>query len=394
MKYDFDKVAPRIGTLSYKWDQSEKLFGSADVLPLWVADMDFEPPKEVKDEILRRAEQGVYGYTIRPPEYSEAVRGWLKRRHGWEIEGEWISSSTPGVVPALSLIVHEFTEPGDKVILQSPVYYPFYDVIKMNGRTVVDNPLVQRDGRFEIDFELLERQAAEGAKLLLFCSPHNPGGRVWKEEELKRVGEICLRHGLLIVVDEIHHDLVYRAHNHVPFASLSEEFEHISFTCIATSKTFNLAGLQAACTIIPNAELRRRYNQAVKTFSMHMEPYFGVSAVISSYTHGEEWLEQLIDYLQGNLDFLVSFVESRLPEIRVVRPEATYLVWMDCGAISRDPADLKKLMYEESRVAFTEGSVFGKQAAGYLRVNIACPRWILAEALERFAAAVERRRAR
>ncbi|WP_248930258.1 MalY/PatB family protein [Paenibacillus hamazuiensis] len=387
MKYNFDEIIDRTGTASYKWDQSEKLFGRADVLPLWVADMDFKPPQEVVEAINRRAQQGIYGYTIRTDSYYEAVKGWLSRRHGWSIENDWVTSS-PGVVPALSLIVQAFTEPGDKVILQSPVYYPFYDVIKMNGREVVDNALREENGRFVIDFELLEKQAAEGAKLLLLCTPHNPGGRVWTREELTRVGEICVRHGLLVVADEIHHDLVYRGHKHVPFASISDAFAQISFTCIATSKTFNLAGLQAASVIIPNERLRRKYNQALKTLSLHMESYFGLTAVESSYTYGEEWLEQLIDYLQGNLDYLLSFMHERLPQVRVMKPEGTYLVWMDCRAISEDPKVLKQLMFEKAGVAFSEGSVFGKQGVGYLRVNIACPRSILAEALERFADAV------
>ncbi|MBW5446924.1 putative C-S lyase [Cohnella sp. CFH 77786] len=390
--YDFDRVSIRTGTYSYKWDQSEKLFGHKDVLPLWVADMDFEPPKEVVEEVVRRAQLGVYGYTIRPPEYFEAVSGWMKRRHGWDIRHEWLSSSTPGVVPAISVIVQAFTQPGDKVILQSPVYYPFYEVIRMNGRTIVDNPLTLRNGRFEMDFELLERQAADGAKLLLLCTPHNPGGRVWSRDELVRAGEICLRHGVLIVADEIHHDLVFRGHRHVPFASIRDDFAQHSFTLVAPSKTFNLAGLQSALAIVPNDELRRRYNTAVKTLSLHMEPYFGIPALISSYTHGDEWLEQLIDYLEGNVQFLLDFVKERLPEVQVVRPEATYLVWMDCSAISREPADLKKLMFEEARVAFSEGSVFGGQAAGFLRVNVACPRATLAEALGRFANAVRARK--
>lgn len=393
MRYDFDRVSDRTGTHSYKWDQSEKLFGHADVLPLWVADMDFEPPKEVVEAIVERAKQGVYGYTIRSQEYYDAVCGWLKRRHGWETKPEWITSS-PGVVAALSLIVHAFSQPGDKIILQSPVYYPFYDVIRMNGRTVVENELILNDGRYEIDFDLLERQAADGAKLLLLCTPHNPGGRVWTREELARIGEICVRHGVLVAADEIHQDLVYPGHKHIPFASIDDRFANISFTCIATSKTFNLAGLQVSTVIIPNEELRRKYNYALKTFSLHMESYFGITSVVSGYTHGDEWLDQLIPYLQGNVDYLIDFVGKRLPEIRPFRPEATYLVWMDCTAISQDPADLKKLMFDEARVAFTEGSVFGKQGEGYLRVNVACPRSTLAEALERFAAAVEARKAR
>lgn len=388
VKYDFDKVIDRSGTASYKWDQSEKLFGRADVLPLWVADMDFEPPQEVVEAIKARANEGIYGYTIRTDGYMKAVEGWLKRRHGWQIKHEWISSS-PGVVPALSIVVQAFTKPGDGVILQSPVYYPFYDVIRMNDRVVVDNALLLKDGRFEIDFELLERQAADGAKLLLLCSPHNPGGRVWTREELQRVGDICVKHGVLIVADEIHHDLVYREHKHTAFAPISDAFEQQSITCIATSKTFNLAGLQAATVIIPNDEIRRKYNYLLKTLSIHMESFFGLTAVESSYNHGDEWLEQLIDYLQGNRDYLLDFVQKRLPQIKAMKPEGTYMVWLDCRAISESPQELKKLMFEQAGIAFSEGSVFGKQGAGYLRVNIACPRSILTEALERFAAAVE-----
>ncbi|WP_274655329.1 MalY/PatB family protein [Paenibacillus humicola] len=387
MKYDFDKMIDRRGTSSYKWDQSEKLFGNPDVLPLWVADMDFEAPREVTEAIKKRAEQGIYGYTFRPESYYEAVSGWLSRRHGWKVEHDWITSS-PGVVPALSMIVMANTEPGDRIILQSPVYYPFYDVIQMNGRVVVDNPLLRKDGRYTIDFELLERQAAEGAKLLLLCSPHNPGGRVWTREELTRIGDICVRHGVLVIADEIHHDLVFRGHHHIPFASISDAFAQISFTCIATSKTFNLAGLQAASVIIPNDELRRKYNALLKALSLHMESYFGLTAVESAYTYGDEWLEQLLDYLEGNLNAMLDFMKTELPEIKVMKPEGTYMVWMDCRAISDRPEVLKKLMFEQAGVAFSEGSVFGRQGAGWLRVNLACPRSILTEGLERFGRAV------
>jgi cystathionine beta-lyase len=388
MKYDFDKRLDRTNTASYKWDQSEKLFGKADILPLWVADMDFEAPKEVVEAISRRAKEGIYGYTIRTQGFYDAIIGWLSRRHQWSIKQEWISSS-PGVVPALSLMVLAFTEPGDRVILQSPVYYPFYDVVKANGRTVVDNPLILEEGRYSIDFELLEQQARQGAKMLLLCSPHNPGGRVWKREELERIGEICLKYNVLVVADEIHHDLVFSAHTHVPFASLSEAFAQNSLTCIATSKTFNLAGLQAATVIIPNEELRRKYNALLKTLSLHMESFFGLTAIESSYTYGDEWLDQLLVYLEGNLDLLLAFMEKNIPQVKVIKPEGTYLVWVDCTNISSDPQVLKQLMFDKAGVAFSEGSVFGKQGAGFLRINIACPRSILVEALEKFATAVD-----
>jgi cystathionine beta-lyase len=387
MKYDFDKRIDRTNKASYKWDQSEKLFGRSDILPLWVADMDFEAPKEVVEAITQRAELGIYGYTIRTQSFYDAIIGWLSRRHQWKISQEWITSS-PGVVPALSLIVQTFTEPGEGIILQSPVYYPFYDIIKMNGRTVVDNPLILEDGHYSIDFELLEQQAQDGAKMLLLCSPHNPGGRVWKREELKRIGDICLKYNVLVVADEIHQDLVFSGHKHVPFASLSESFAQISVTCIAVSKTFNLAGIQAASVIIPNEEIRRKYNASLKTLSLHMESYFGLTAIESSYTYGDEWLDQLLEYLEGNLNVLLEFVEKHLPQVKVIKPEGTYLVWMDCRSISDNPQVLKQLMFEKAGVAFSEGSVFGKQSAGFLRVNIACPRSILMEALEKFSAAV------
>ncbi|KIL35992.1 cystathionine beta-lyase [Cohnella kolymensis] len=386
MKYDFDKVIDRTNTASYKWDQSEKMFGRAGVLPLWVADMDFQAPKEVVEAITRRAEHGLYGYSFRTQTYYDAIIGWLSRRHGWNIEQDWITSS-PGVVPAMSVIVQAFTEPGDSIILQSPVYYPFYDVIQLNGRKVVDNALVLKDGQYTMDFDLLERQAQEGAKMLLLCSPHNPGGRVWSREELQRVGDICVKYNILVVADEIHHDLVFPGHKHIPFASISESFAQQSITCMAPSKTFNLAGLAAAVVIIPNSEHRTKYNQLLKTLSLHMESYFGLTAIESAYTYGDEWLDQLIPYLEGNLETLIQFVGEHLPQVNVIKPEGTYLVWLDCRGISDDPQTLKKLMWEKAGVAFNEGSMFGKQGAGFLRVNIACPRSLLLKALQQFAEA-------
>ncbi|MFC4305007.1 MalY/PatB family protein [Cohnella boryungensis] len=386
MKYDFDRIIDRTGTASYKWDQSEKLFGRPDIVPLWVADMDFEAPREVVEAVTRRAEQGIYGYTVRTQAYYDAITGWLSRRHHWQIKQEWITSS-PGVVPALSLMVLAFTEPGDGIILQSPVYYPFYDVIRMNGRTVVNNPLLLKEGRYEMDYELLEKQAREGAKMLLLCSPHNPGGRVWTREELERVAEICNKYGVLVVADEIHQDLVFSGHKHTPYASLTEASAQNSVTCIAPSKTFNLAGLQSAIVVVPNADIRSKYNALLKTLSIHMEAYFGLTATETSYTHGDEWLDQLLVYLEGNLRALTEFAEKHLPGVKVMQPEGTYLVWMDCTAISDKPQQLKKLMFEEAGVAFSEGSVFGEQGAGYLRVNLACPRALLLEALEKFAEA-------
>lgn len=389
-RYHFDRIVERRGTSSLKWDNRKALFGREDVLPLFVADMDFQSPPEVTEALVERAKLGVYGYTIRSEGYYEAVTSWMKRRHGLEVEREWLLSS-PGVVPAIAAAIHAFTEPGDGVILQSPVYYPFFDVIRSNGRTVVDNPLRLEDGVFRIDFELLERQARE-AKLLLLCSPHNPGGRVWTEDELRRIGDICLKHGVIVVSDEIHHDLIYPPHKHVPFAALGPEYAEHSITCVAPSKTFNVAGLQQALTIVPGEKLRRTYTRTARHgLSLHMDGYFGMTAVEACYRHGEPWLEELLVYLRENRDALIAFMEERVPELRVMKPEATYLAWVDCRAVSDEPAELKRLMFEEAGVAFSEGSVFGRQGAGWLRINFGCPRSLLMEALERFAGAVRRR---
>jgi cystathionine beta-lyase len=389
--YDFDRMYDRRNTASYKWDQSARLFGREDVIPMWVADMDFPAPPEVVDALTARAAHGIYGYTIRPQSYYDAIMDWLSRRHNWNIRQEWITAS-PGVVVALSILVDVLTEPGEAVILQAPVYYPFYDVIRMNGRQVVNNALVEQDGKFVMNFGELEKQMAAGAKMILLCSPHNPGGRVWTEEELRRLGELALKYGVIIVSDEIHNDLVFKPHRHIPIASLSEELAMNTVTCIAPSKTFNLPGLQASNVIIPNPQFRHKYNLRLKALSLHMESYFGGHALETAYRHGEPWLEALLDYLRENLDALERFFAERLPECRVMRPEGTYLVWVDCRAITPDPAELKKLMFEEAGVAFSEGSVFGDEGRGFARINIACPRSLMLQGLERFAAAVDKRR--
>ncbi len=387
--YDFDQLPERRGTASYKWDQSKVLFGDPDILPMWVADMDFQAPAEVVEALEERARHGYYGYTFRTDSYYEAIIDWQRRRHGWEIEKSWISSS-PGVVTALSLSIEILSEPGDKVVLQAPVYYPFYDVIRLNDRELVNNPLKLENERFTFDLEDLESKLDEKTKVLLLCNPHNPGGRVWTKEELKAIGELCVRRGVTIVSDEIHGDLVYRGYKHVPMASVSKEIAEHTITCTAPSKTFNLPGLQTSTVIIANPELRRKYNRRLKALSIHMEGYFGATAMEVCYTHGEAWLEQCIDYLQGNLDELVQFFEEQLPQVKVIRPEGTYLVWIDCRAIAEDAQTLKELMYREAKVAFNEGSTYGKEGEGFLRVNIACPRSLMREGLKRFAEAVQK----
>ena len=390
MAFDFDRPVERRGTLSYKWDQSEKLFGDPDVLPLWVADMDFPCPPEVVEAVCRRAAEGVYGYTIRDEACVQAVVDWFKRRHGWAIDPAWLVDS-PGVVTSLSLAVELFTRPGDRVIVQSPVYYPFYSVVRMNGREVARNPLVIRDGKYEVDWDHLERLMRDGAAMMLLCSPHNPGGRVWTREELARLGDMAGRYGVFVVSDEIHADLVFPGHVHVPFPSASASFAEQCMVCIAPTKTFNMPGIQASFAIIPDPDRRRQFEHRLRALSLHMTPFFSPVAVKAAYTKGEAWLDAVLAYIRGNLDFAMAFLQERLSEVRPMDPEGTYLLWIDCRALGLGAAGMRDLMYREAKVAFSEGSIFGPDGEGFVRINVACRRRLLAEALERFAAAARRR---
>jgi cysteine-S-conjugate beta-lyase len=388
MSSQFDRIPNRKNTHSYKWDQSAKLFGNPDVLPLWVADMDFESPPAVKAAMERRAAQGIYGYTVMPDEGWEAIASWFARRHNWPLQKEWLSSVT-GIVTALSLGVELFSEPGSSVILQSPVYYPFYDVIKMNGRQVADNPLLLKNGRYEMDYDHLEGLMIEGAKLLLFCSPHNPGGRVWEREELERLGVLCLKHGVTIVSDEIHADMVFPGSKHIPIASLSKELADITVTAIAPTKTFNLPGVPAAFTVVSNKEMKRKLDHRIKALSLHMTSFFTPDLLTAAYNESEAWLDELMDYLKSNMDYAIDYLKAHLPAVKPMRPESTYLLWLDCRGLGLDTAGLKDLMYRQAGVAFNEGSVYGGEGRGFLRINVACPRSTLSAALERFAAAAQ-----
>ncbi len=383
--FDFDRLHDRRGTNSYKWDQSEALFGDKDILPLWVADMDFQSPPEVVKALTERAQHGVYGYTIRPQSYFDSLLEWLKRRHQWEVPQDWLATS-PGVVTALSLLIHTLTDKGDAIVIQTPVYYPFFDVIQLNERMLVENPLIIENGLYRMDFELLERQFAAGAKMLLLCSPHNPGGRVWEQEELIRLGELCLKYRVWIVSDEIHFDLVLPGHKHIPIASLSSELAQQTITCIAPSKTFNMPGISTSTLIIPDERVRRNYVRALKTLSLHLESYFACTAFEVAYRHGDAWLDSALQYIQDNIRYLEHFFIEHFPQFKVMSPQATYLVWIDYRDTQLSAAQMKDIMFKQAKVAFSDGTVFGGE--GFLRINVACPRSILAEALERFRHAI------
>jgi cystathionine beta-lyase len=387
MNYNFDEWIDRTGTSASKWDTIESRYAGKGVIPMWVADMDFKSPQPVIDALVKRAEHGIFGYTVRSASLLDSVVGWLSRRHGWKIDKKWISHS-PGVVAALSVLVRAFTDPGDSIIIQPPVYHPFYSVIEKQGRNLVVNPL-QFDGlHYHMDFDHLQSILTKDTKMLILCNPHNPVGRVWTEEELRRLGDICLKHNVLIVSDEIHHDLVFKEYTHIPIGSISKEFADQTITCIAPSKTFNLAGLHTSFLIIPNSDLKKRFDIELANSFIGGADVFGVVAAEVAYQQGDDWLDQVIEYIRGNLDYLTAYLEKHIPEIKVIPPQGTYLVWLDCRELGMDPKALNRFMVEKARLALNDGTMFGPGGEGFQRINIACPRAILRKALQQLEDAV------
>lgn len=379
MEYDFDKIVSRRGTNSYKWDTLEE----EGVLPMWVADMDFRTAPAVVRTIEQRAAHGIYGYTKVPDAYYEAVAGWFARRHGWRIRPEWIIY-TSGVVPAVSAVIQALTEPGDRVIVQTPAYNCFFSSIRNSGCELSANRLLYREGRYTVDFDDLEVKAADPkAKLLLLCNPHNPSGRVWTPAELRRIGEICLRHGVLVVSDEIHCELTYEGHDYTPFATLSEEFQRRSVTCISPSKAFNLAGLQIANIVAADGDIRRRIDRAININEVCDVNPFGVEALIAAYNEGGEWLDALRKYLWENFRYLVMYLAEHLPELTVVPLEGTYLAWIDCRALSVSSERMAQRLMDEARLVVNPGTLYGPGGEGFIRLNFACPRVLLIDGLER-----------
>lgn len=387
MKYDFDQVVDRSKNRSAKYDERKKKFGREDVIPLWVADMDFKTAQPVIDAMKARAEEGIWGYTSRPDSYFDAVCGWQKRRNGWEIDRSMLSFSV-GVVPSLSSMVFVFTEPGDKVLIQTPVYSEFYDVTESWGREVIENPMVEKDGVWSVDFEDFEKKAKE-AKLFFLCSPHNPLGIVWTREELTRMCQICIANDVLIVSDEIHSDLIFHGKKHIPTATLSPEIASHVITCISGTKTFNLAGLQASAVVFPNMELKKRFDKFWFNLDIHRNNAFSSIAMETAFNEGEEWLEQLLVYIDGNFELIRSFCAENIPQIRPNVPDATYLVWLDCRGLEMENEELRRFMIEEAGLGLNEGWSFGRSLSGYMRLNAACPRSVIEKALKQLKEAVE-----
>uniref|UniRef100_UPI003FEF7463 MalY/PatB family protein n=1 Tax=Candidatus Limisoma sp. TaxID=3076476 RepID=UPI003FEF7463 len=386
MKYDFDKTIDRRATNSYKWDSAPE-----GVLPMWVADMDFRTASAIIDALQKRVAHGIFGYTRVPDAYYDAVTSWFSRRHGWDIDREWIIY-TSGVVPAVSAVIKALTVPGDKVIVQTPVYNCFFSSIRNNGCEIVSNPLRRTADTYEMDFDALERCAADPrAKVMLLCNPHNPAGRVWTPDELTRLGNICLRNGVTVVADEIHCELVYQGFKYTPFASLSDAFLHRSVTCVSPSKAFNIAGLQIANIVAFDNDLRSRIDKAININEVCDVNPFGVAATIAAYNEGEEWLNQLVDYLHGNYEAMAEFCRRELPEFPITRLEGTYLVWMDCSSLGMPSDALEHALLDDARLWLNAGTMYGAEGEGYMRWNIACPRSVMLDGLNRFLNFVRRR---
>jgi cystathionine beta-lyase len=387
-KYDFDEIVSREGTNSLKYDARERFFGDSDVLPLWVADMDFKTPDFIVDALKRRMEHEIYGYSFRPESYYHTIIGWMKRRHNWDIQKEWISFS-PCVVAGLTFAIETFSKPNDEVIVQPPVYFPFFDSVKGTKRKMIENPLKIENGRYTFDFEDLKSKISEKTKLLLLCNPQNPGGMVWTKDELEKLSSFCLDNKIMVISDEIHSDLVYKGHKHIPLASISEDVAKNCVVLMAPSKTFNVAGFSSSLVIIPDKTNFVRFERAIGVGHLHMGNIFGSIALEAAYTNGDEWLEQMLDYLWENYLVLENFFKTNLPKVKVMKPEATYLIWLDFSEYGMKNDELMKFTIENAKVGLNDGGRFGTGGDGWLRINIGCPRSTLIKALERLQKAFE-----
>ena len=385
-RYDFDLITDRRGSDCIKYDALKNIFGCDDLLPLWVADTDFPTPDFIMEAIRKRLEHEVLGYTFRGEGFYRSIIHWVEKSYGTTLPEGWISF-TPGVVSAVTVAVMAFTQPGEKVILQPPVYFPFFESISGTGRVITENPLKLEGGRYHFDLENLEAVIDGNTRMLILCSPHNPGGMVWKREELEALGEICARHNIMVVSDEIHSDLVFEGHTHTPWWMVSESAARNSIVCMAPSKTFNIAGLSTSFTIIPNQEIRKKFDALLQTLHITLGNIPGMVALEAAYTHGREWLQQFMAYVEENYLFTEQFIADHLPRIRVMKPEATFLVWLDFRDYGWNDRQLSEFLARKAGVALNNGARFGFGGEGWQRLNIGCPRSLLKDGLERMALA-------
>ena len=388
MKYNFDQIIDRKNTKAVKYDERIKVFGTDDVIPLWVADMEFETAKPIKDAIVKRAEHGIYGYVAKPDSYFEAFCDWQKRRHNWHVDKNLVSFS-PGVVPSLSSIVREFVPQGGKVLIQTPVYPEFYEVVESWNRTFLENQLVEKDGIYSINFADFEEKLKEGPILFILCNPQNPVGRVWSKHELTQMADLCLKYKVMIVSDEIHADFMLWGNKHIPTACLSKEINDITITCSSCSKTFNLAGLQASFAVFPNNEMKAKYDKFWKNLEIHRNNCFSLVAMETAYREGEEWLEELLSYLEDNIRFVNDYCKKYIPQIKPTTPESTYLIWLDCRELGLNNDELKEFMVKKAKLGLNSGNAFSRSLSGYMRLNAACPRSTLEKAMKQLEEAVK-----
>lgn len=388
---NFDLNIDRKNTKSVKWDMAETLFGSTDVIPMWVADMDFKAPKEVNEALMERARHGIYGYTIADDELKDTVVSWNKERHQWNIQPEWLSFSN-GVVTSLHMAIQALTKPEDGILIQTPVYPPFYNVIKAHNRTIVKNPLVFEDNYYTIDFTDFEAKLKE-VKAFILCSPHNPVGRVWKKEELEEMAKLCVKHDVLIISDEIHGDLTYPGFRHIPIASLSEEIANQTITCMAPSKTFNVPGLAASYCVTPNLDVRGKLDETFNKQGFNNQlNTMGQIAMQAAYTHGATWVDELTALLESHYQYVKESFEKHAPELKVVKTEGTYLLWIDCSGLGLDAEGIREFFITEAKVGLNAGIDYGEEGSQFMRLNMGCPRSTLEEAVNRIIKAVENRR--
>lgn len=387
--YNFDEIINRSGTDSVKYDELDINFGKTDLMPFWVADMDFRLPSFAIDALVERAEHGVFGYTRRSDEYYNSIINWLKSRHDFQVEADDIEYG-PGVVFLLNMMIRLFTNKGDKIIIQPPVYYPFFGVIEGNERVIVENKLVEVNGKYVMDYDDLEEKAKDpDVKMLILCSPHNPMGRVWTKEELEKLGRICIDNDVLVVSDEIHFDLVFKPNKHIPFGSISEEFKMKSITCTAPSKTFNIAGLHNAYCIIHDKSMMEKYRKELKLLDLNRNNTFSTVIAPVLYNNGKEWLDELLNYLKANMDFVCNYVSENFEQIKTSEIEGTYLMLLDCRGLELSSDELD-ILFVDAGIALDSGHWFGENGKGFMRLNLACPRSMLETALEKLKEAIEK----
>ena len=390
MKFNFNERIDRSKNHAAKWEEMGKRFGSNDLLPMWIADMDIKTAPEIVEAIKEKADQCIFGYVYRPDEYYRCAAKWIKKRFGYIVDSKTLIHS-PGVVPSMNILVKELTKPDEKILIQTPVYPPFADAVKYGNRKLVINELIKDEkGYYTIDFEDMEKKLSdEKVTLFILCSPHNPVGRVWTRSELKKIGELCLKYNVRILADEIWRDLVLPGHIHTPMASISSEIEDITITCFSPTKTFNIAGLQASFVTFPRKEELARFDEILGEMDIRRNNPFSLVGFEAAYKYGEDWLSQLLVHLDGNAQYVVDYIGENIPEIKVVKPEGTYLMWLDFNSLGVTPQGLQKMLVEDAKIAMNDGSGFGENGKGFARLNIACPRYMIEDAMQRIKHGVE-----